>query len=98
MVDERGAAEFFDQAFVGDHGGVEFVVELVENDAGAVQAFGAYGLDTEQCVVEGAKAVGDDENDREIECFGEVGDAEVGGDGDFPSACSFDEDLCVLGC
>lgn len=64
MVDERDAGEFFDEAFVGDHGGVEFIVELVEDDAGALQAFGADGFNAEQSVVEGAEAVGDDEYDR----------------------------------
>ena len=97
VVDERDTSELLDEAFVGDHGGVEFVVELVEDDAGALQAFGADGIDAEEGVVEGAEAVGDDEDDREIEGFGEVGYAEVGGDGDLPSACAFDEDLLVFG-
>lgn len=97
VVDEREAGEFLDEAFVGDHGGVEFVVELVEDDAGALQAFGADGFDAEQGVVEGAEAVGGDENDGEIEGFGEVGYAEIGSDGDFPSAGAFDEDLLMFG-
>ena len=97
VVDEWEAGEFFDEAFVGDHGGVEFVIELIEDDAGAFQAFGADGIDAEEGVVEGAEAVGDDEDDRKIEGFCEIGNAEVGGDGDLPAACAFDEDLRVFG-
>ncbi len=97
VVDEWEAGEFFDEAFVGDHGGVEFVIELVEDDAGALQAFCADGIDAEEGVIECAEAVGDDEDDREIEGLGEIGDAEIGGDGDFPSARAFDENLRVFG-
>ena len=97
MVDEWKAGEFFDEAFVGDHGGVEFVIELVEDDAGALKALGADCIDAEEGVVEGAEAVADDEDDRKIEGFGEIGDAKVGGDGDLPSARAFDENLRVLG-
>ena len=97
MVDEREAGEFFDEAFVGDHGGVEFVIELIEDDAGALQTFRADGIDAEEGVIECAGAVGDDEDDWEIEGLCEIGDAEVGGDGDLPSACAFDEDLRVFG-
>ena len=97
VVDEWEAGELFDEAFVGDHGGVEFVIELIEDDAGALQAFGADGIDAEDGVIECAEAVGDDEDDREIEGLGEIGDAKVGGDGDLPAACAFDEDLSVFG-
>lgn len=97
VVDEWEAGEFFDEAFIGDHGGVEFVIELIEDDAGALQAFRADGIDAEEGVVEGAEAVGDDEDDWEVEGFGEIGNAEVGGDGDLPAACAFDENLRVFG-
>ena len=51
VVDEWEAGEFFDEAFIGDHGGVEFVIELIEDDAGALEAFGADGIDAEKGVV-----------------------------------------------
>lgn len=35
VVEEGQSGEILDDAFVGDHGGVEFVAELVEDDAGA---------------------------------------------------------------
>jgi hypothetical protein len=80
---------------VGDGGGVEFVFEVVEDEALEGEAAIADGFGGEESVVEGAEAVGDDEEDGEIEHGGEVGDGLIFGEGDFPAADTFDEDEIV---
>jgi hypothetical protein len=77
---------------IGDGGGIEFVLKMVENEAGEGQALASYSLDGEQGMIEGAEAVGNDEEDGEIEGEGEVGDGLVLGERDFPAAQAFDED------
>jgi hypothetical protein len=82
---------------VGDGGGIEFVLEVVEDKAGEGEAALADGVGGEEGVVEGAEAVGDDEEDGEIEGGSEVGDGFIGGEGDLPAADAFDEDEVELG-
>ena len=44
MIEQGDAGEILDDAFVRDHGGVHFVLKLVEDDAGADESFGADGI------------------------------------------------------
>lgn len=96
VVEQRDAGEAFDDAFVGDHGGVEFVGELVQIDAGADEAAGADGGDGQQDVVERAELVFRDDDHRQPEVRGEAGNAIVANERNLPTAGSLDDDFGVL--
>lgn len=70
VIKERDIGKGFEDTFVGDHGGVHFVFELVEDDTGAGEAFGFDSGEGEEDVVEGTEAVSRDEDDWEGEVFG----------------------------
>lgn len=91
VLQQRDAGDIFEHALVGDHGGVEFVSELVEDDAGAGEAHGADGVEGEQDVIECAETVGGDENHRQVEIFREIGDAVICGKRDSPAAHAFND-------
>ena len=82
---------------VGALGDVGIGREVVEDDAGAVESAGADGFQGEEGVVEAAEAVRDDDDDREIEADGEVGDGFRFGYRDQPAAGAFDEERGVFG-
>ncbi len=96
VIEEGDAGEFFDHSFIGDHGGIKFVLELVEDDASTGQALCFNGIDGELDVIEGAKLVGGDNQHGQAKVFGEVGDLVVLGDGDLPATCAFDDDDVVF--
>ena len=66
--------------------------ECVENNAWALEASGADALEREQGVVDAAKAVCDDEHDRQGKAGGEVGDGLGGRDGHKLAAGTLDEE------
>lgn len=70
--------------------------EVVEDDAGAVEAPGANALEREQGVVDAAEAVGHDYNDWQGKPGGEVGDGFGGCDRDEPTPGAFDEEGWVF--
>lgn len=97
MVEERCGSDLLEDAFIGDHGRIQLVVELVEDDAFEGWCFGDDGVCGEQGVVDGTKFVASDEEDGEVQVFGEVGEIIIFGDRDFPTAGAFDDDDFMLG-
>ena len=96
VVEQGDAGEILDDAFVGDHGGVHFVLELVEDDAGAGEAARANGIHGEDDVIERSEFISCDDYNRQSKLCGEIGDVVARGKGDFPATGAFHDDLGVF--
>jgi predicted HicB family RNase H-like nuclease len=63
VIEQGKPGEVFQNSFVGDHGGVEFVAELVEDDAEAFETLLSDSGHREERVVEYTESVGGHKED-----------------------------------
>lgn len=89
VVEEGDLGEIFDDAFVGDHGRVEFIAELIEDEADAGEAFGADRVQSEQDVIERSELVGRHQQHWQAEAGGQVRHPQIAGHGHLPAARAF---------
>lgn len=95
--DNRDVENFLENGAVADACAVAFILYVVENEPFTLKSPGLDGADGEDRLVEGAKPVVDDNEDRKLEPDGEVGECFLLCEGRFPSAGALDEDVLVLG-